>query len=131
MLPKGRVATIRLIHLFLVLILIAGCDPTMPEKNRIENDSIQYIKKAINDEVIIRIVSIGPGEGDSDNVYQHVVFEIEAQDETILTTGLFQGKRLNKGQILKNGEMVILYQKEGKNNKEWMPAKYEMRTIPG
>jgi len=103
----------------------------MPEKNRIENDSIQYIKKAINDEVIIRIVSIGPGEGDSDNVYQHVVFEIEAQDETILTTGLFQGKRLNKGQILKNGEMVILYQKEGKNNKEWMPAKYEMRTIPG
>lgn len=121
---------IRLTYLLLVLLLAAGCGSAIPSKNRIEKDSTEYLKTMINSEVLIRIVSVGPGEGDSDNVYQHIVFDIEAENEMTFTTGPLQGKHLNKGQSLKNGELVILYQKENKDGKKWMPTKYELKRVP-
>jgi len=55
-------------------------------------------------------------------------FDVTAEQDVEFHNGWLQGLSLRKGQILRGGEVVILYQK--RPNADWVPATYELRRVP-
>jgi len=110
--------------LFSVLSLF-GCSG--PSDERIREDFKQIFAKEVGASAQPIIMSVKPGEGDSDNVYQHVKFDLLAGENIAFKNGWLAGIRLNKGQKLYGGEVVALYQKKKEG---WLAISYQLSRKP-
>jgi len=110
----------------LFLALLSGC--AGPSKEKVSRDFQQLFAKEVGKAVQSKITSVGPGEGDSGNVYQHIRFDVVAVEDVVLTEGWLAGTSLKKGQKLYDGEAVIFYQDTGQ--KEWQLVRYGLERKP-
>lgn len=110
-----------------VTVLLAGCGA--PGKERVSQDFKQLFTREAGAGVQPIITSVGPGEGDADNVYQHIRFDVLAEEDVTPKKGWLAGMSLRKGQRLYGGEVVVLYQK--KNGSEWAIARHNLTRAPG
>jgi hypothetical protein len=111
----------------IVTLLLSACG--MPSKEKVSQDFYQIFTKEVGASIRPAITSIGSGEGDADNVYQYIKFDVTAEENISLKKGWLAGTSLNKGQRLYNGEVVVLYQRTGKS--AWTIANYELTRAPG
>jgi hypothetical protein len=111
----------------LFAMLLAGCG--VPGKERVLQDFKHLFAKEVGSGVQPIITSVGPGEGDSENVYQHIKFDVVPEENAAPQKGWLAGTMLNKGQRLYGGEVVVLYQK--KSGSEWVIARYDLTRLPG
>lgn len=113
--------------LILILALsLIGCG--IPDKQRVSKDFKEIFAREVGTGASPIIVSIGSGEGDSENVYERVEFDVVGEKDLNLKEGWLNGLSLRKGQILKGGEVVILYQK--KDNSGWTIHRYDLTHSP-
>lgn len=112
--------------LIVLAFLLVGCGA--PDKERVSRDFKQLFTKEVGTKVQPIIISTGPGEGDADNVYQHIRFDVLAEEDVALKEGWLAGTTLSKGQKLYGGEVVVLYQK--KSGLEWVIARYNLTRAP-
>lgn len=114
------------ILLFVVLAILAGCGA--PNKEKVNQDFEQLFAIEVGTKVRPIIISVGPGEGDADNVYQHIKFDVLAEDNVTFQKGWLAGITLTKGQKLSGGEVVLLYQK--KSGSGWVMTRHELTKRP-
>ena len=120
------VSKIRGCFLLVFVFLIAGCGA--PKRNQITQDFAQLILEHVGQGVHPIIVNIGPGEGDSENVYEQINFDLIAETDIVFREGWLNGISLKKGQRVYGGEVVVLYQ-EGDRNK-WKMSWSELKKVP-
>ena len=111
---------------FLLLILLVGC--STPNKQQVSHDFNELFSKEVGKGVQPLIISISPGEGDSDNVYEHVKFEVVAVEDVVVKRGWLAGMSLRKDQKLYGGEVVMLYQK--KSGSQWKMTRPDLKRSP-
>ncbi|MCP4493985.1 MAG: hypothetical protein GY820_42790 [Gammaproteobacteria bacterium] len=75
----------------------------------------------------LKNIVITTGEGDFDNVYKHIKFNILFNKNTEVLEGLLSGLSIQEGQMLFDGEMIVLYQKI---NGHWKATNYELVRAP-
>jgi hypothetical protein len=115
--------------LILILVfgfLLIGCG--VPDKQKISKNFEEFFNKEVGTSLSAKIVSRGSGEGDSENVYEHVTFDVVAEKDVSLKEGWLTGLSLKQGQMLKGGEAVILYQKI--NGTGWKMTRYSLKRLP-
>ncbi|MDD5703266.1 MAG: hypothetical protein PHU23_14610 [Dehalococcoidales bacterium] len=110
----------------LAFFCLIACDT--PSKQQITRDFNELFFKEVGKDIQADIVSIGPGEGDSRNVYQHVRFNIVAVKSVYIKNGWFAGISMDKGQKLYGGEVVLLYQDVG--GLQWKMTRFELKHKP-
>ena len=110
----------------LLLILLVGC--SAPSKQQVSQDFKELFSKEVGKGVQPIIISVGPGEGDSDNVYEHVKFDVVADEDVVVKKGWFAGMSLRKGQKLYGGEVVMLYQKL--SGSQWKMTRSDLKRAP-
>jgi len=115
-------------HLALVLVLLASSACGAPSKERISDDFRQIFAKEVGAGALPVVLSVHPGEGDADNVYEHVTFDVFAEEDVGFKDGWLAGTVLRKGERLHDGEVVVLYQK-GKRS-QWAIARHELTRKP-
>lgn len=111
----------------LFLPMLPGC--STPDRERISQDFERISAKEMGAGVQAKITLVSPGEGDSENVYQHIKFDVAADVNIAPENGWLAGMTLIKGQRLYNGEVVMLYQRTGRT--EWVLARYNLARPPG
>ncbi|NJD56186.1 MAG: hypothetical protein FIA94_07265 [Nitrospirae bacterium] len=117
-------------------LLIALCIALMssllacnaPTAQRIASDFKEVFSKEADHGLTPVITSSGPGEGDSDNVYEHIKFDVTVSSDVAMSTGWFAGRSLKRGQKLTGGEVVMLYQKD--KSSQWKLSSYELKRLP-
>jgi hypothetical protein len=128
---SGKMMGIRCIKSALLLsfsvLFFCGCK-NLPESGRVSADFQAIFSKEVGNGVEPVIISIGPGEGDSANVYEHIRFDVIASQDVIMKQGWLANVSLHKGERLYGGEAVILYQR-GKDS-QWQISWYEMKRKP-
>lgn len=110
----------------LLLILLVGCGA--PSKQQVSQDFKELFSKESGKGVQPIIISVGPGEGDSDNVYEHVKFDVVADEDVVVKKGWLSGMSLRKGQKLYDGEVVMLYQKL--SGSQWKMSRSDLKRAP-
>lgn len=121
-----RWTSAKLILPLVALSLLAGCGA--PGKEKVSQDFKQLFAIEAGAKVRPVIISVGPGEGDADNVYQHIKFDVFAEDNVTFQKGWLAGITLTKGQKLSGGEVVLLYQK--KSGSGWVMSRHELTKRP-
>lgn len=111
----------------LIVVLLVGCGA--PSKERVSQDFKQLFANEVGSGIQPIITSVGSGEGDSDNVYQHIKFDVLVEEDVTPKKGWLAGKTLRKGQRLYGGEVVVLYQK--KSEPKWVIARHDIKRVPG
>jgi hypothetical protein len=109
-----------------LLILLAGC--SSPNKQQVSQDFNELFSKEVARSIQPMIISVSPGEGDSDNVYEHVKFDVVAVEDTVVKKGWLAGMSLRKGQKLYGGEVIMLYQK--KSGTQWKITRTDLKRAP-
>ncbi len=112
--------------LFLALLLLGGCN--IPNEQLIVGDFKVWFSKEVGNEVDPIIISIVSGEGDSQNVYEYIKFDVIAVEDIIISKGLLKGTSLQKGEKLCGGELVMLYQDTGRS--EWVVKWFKIHKLP-
>lgn len=112
--------------LAMLLPVLAACD--VPNEDRVSRDFAELFAQEAGAGVQPEILWIGPGEGDSGTVYQHVRFDVVALEDVDFRTGWLARHALEKGQKLVNGEAVMLYQDLGAT--EWEMTWHELDRPP-
>ncbi len=110
----------------LPVILLIGC--SSPNKQQIAQDFNDIFSKEVAKGVRPIIMSISSGEGDSDNVYEHVNFDVVALEDISFKEGWLSGKTMQKGQRISDGEVIMLYQK--KSGSKWEVTRTDLKRVP-
>ena len=121
-----RRTSVRLCLTLAVLALLVSCGA--PDKENVRQDFKQLFAIEAGTKVQPIIISVGPGEGDADNVYQHIKFDVFADDNVTFQKGWLAGITLTKGQKLSGGEVVLLYQR--KSGSGWVMTRHELTKRP-
>ncbi len=104
------------LNLFLVLTLfLVGC--SAPDEQMIAEDFREIFSKEVGKNVQPIIISVGSGEGDSDNVYKHVRFDAVVGEDVSVRKGWLAG-----------GEVILLYQKV--SGLQWKNTWYDLKRKP-
>jgi hypothetical protein len=111
-----------------VLLLCALLLACSPSKETVSADFGELFAKEVGPGARPVVKFVSAGEGDSDNVYQHVRFDVVAGRDTTLTTGWLAGTSLRAGQELYDGEAVLLYQKQA--GSDWKLTRSELARAP-
>lgn len=110
----------------LFVVLLISC--SAPNKQQVSQDFGELFLKEVGNGLQPMIVSVNPGEGDSDNVYQHVRFDIVAVDDVVVKKGWLAGISLRKGHKLYGGEVILLYQKN--SGSKWKMTRTDLKRAP-
>lgn len=102
---------ISVMFIFFLTLVCTGCTPNT---EKVSQDFIKFFYSEFNRETKVIITSVYIGEGDSDNVYIYVRFNVPVSDSTTIN---INGKPQN---VLKNsyfyeGKAELLYQKKYAN----------------
>jgi hypothetical protein len=100
----------------------------VPTDQRISSDFKEVFSKEAGHGLTPVITSSGPGEGDSDNVYEYIKFDVTVTTDVDMSKGWFAGRSLKRGRRLNGGEVVMLYQKD--KYAQWKLTKYELKRLP-
>ena len=111
----------------LSILLLFGCSAA-PEKQKVVHDFEQLFSQKVGEGMQSIIISVVPGEGDADNIYEHVKFDVVAQKDIVIKKDWFEGMSFNKGDRLYGGEVVILYQKN--KDAHWSPTRHNLQRKP-
>lgn len=103
-----------------------GCERLNDEAMR--RDFFEIAKRELPAQVEVAISSSFRGEGDSDNFYQHVKFEVTAREDVSAKTGWLSSTNLKKG-ARSDGEVVLLYQRNETDT--WVVTKYWLEAKNG
>lgn len=114
----------RLLFVFVSIMALLACGP---KKRVVIADFEQIVALEISAGLRVHVDAIGPGEGDSDNSYQHVEFHVIVEHDAIIVDGWLAGIVTRQGQILSNGEAVLLYQKTAD---KWLMVGYYLAKKP-
>ena len=115
--------SIAFLALLLVLTACAG-----PEDELVLEDFKMLVSQNIGAGVATILNSIAPGEGDEDNVYMHVGFDLEAERDINFKSGWLKGISMREGDRLSGGEVVILYQQL--SGGPWRATRHELVRAP-
>lgn len=107
------------------VLTLAACTP---DKHQITRDFQRAFAEKVRGPVKAVVTSVRPGEGDSGNVYEHVVFDVEAHDSVGFENGWLAGRSLVSGERLVGGEVVILYQRRGLG--QWAVTRLDLTRAP-
>jgi hypothetical protein len=110
----------------LVILLLTACDKIIDQA--VQKDFKQVIINEVGEGLLPTIVDIYSGEGDSDNVYKHIIFSLTAEKDVALSKGWLKGTSLKKGQKLSDGESVLLYQRI--NDVHWKMTSAQLTKVP-
>jgi hypothetical protein len=110
----------------LVILLLTACDKIIDQA--VQKDFKQVIINEVGEGLLPTIVDIYSGEGDSDNVYKHIIFSLTAEKDVALSKGWLKGTSLKKGQKLSDGEAVLLYQRI--NDVHWKMTSAQLTKVP-
>lgn len=113
------------VFMFVVLALL-GCG--VPDEDRVVMDFKALFAKEAGAGLSPIVTSIYAGEGDSNNVYFHVEFDIMVERDVAFDVGWFKGVSARKGENLIGGEVVILYRKNSQDL--WQASWHEVARIP-
>jgi hypothetical protein len=108
-------------------VLIEGCG--FPKEEERRQDFLNIFNKEVGVNVKPVILSFNIGEGDFEDAYEYIKFDVIAEKDVEIPKGWLHGLILKKGQKLCNGEVEILYQK--KQNKKWEITHYSLSKLPG
>lgn len=108
----------------LILFLSSGCEP---DQKQIRQDFFAIAEKEIGQGARFFIKWIAAGEGDSDNVYEHVKFDVVIEKDLTFRNGWFLNELLQKGDKLCDGEAILLYQDIGSG---WQMTGYDLKNKP-
>lgn len=117
--------TYRPVIVFFITLLLFACGT--PNKQTVSQDFNGVFLKEVGNALRPIILSIGPGEGNFESVYEHIKFNVVADEDIAIKEGWFAGVSLRKGQMLYGGEVVILYQKTGS---QWKMTWYDLQRKP-
>jgi hypothetical protein len=109
-----------------ILFLLVGCGA--PNKQQVSQDFKELFSKEVGKGIQPIIISVGPGEGDSGNVYEHIKFDVVADEDIVIKKGWLAGISLRKGQKLYGGEVVMLYQDTG--GPQWKMTRHDLKRQP-
>lgn len=122
---KINYTSFMVLYVFLLSLLFA-CN--VPADQRIVSDFKEVFSKEVGHGLTPVITSLGSGEGDSDNVYKHIKFDVTVTKDIIVSAGWFSGRSLKQGQKLTGGEVVMLYQKD--KSSQWKLSSYDLKSLP-
>jgi len=106
---KTVIDRVRTLVCCIAVTLLAGCGPS----EQTVNDDVSHLLKTLADEgARVSILQIYSGEGDSENVYKVLQFDIAAEQDVEITDGLFLGLHMKAGETRCGGKIELLYQKE-------------------
>lgn len=114
------------VALMLAMLVLYSC--SAPNKASIAEDFRQIFAKEGGAGALPIVLSIHAGEGDADNVYEHIKFDVRATEDVSFKDGWLAGMALGKGEKLHDGEVVVLYQR--KNGSQWVITKYQLTRKP-
>jgi hypothetical protein len=123
------VAMLKRFPLFLVLpfIVFSGCGPN---KAQVSNDFQKIIAKEIGSNADISVSEFFPGEGDGQNVYVHVEFDIVFQKNMVFKNGWFSGLSFKAGEKNCGGQAIVLYQKDPIGGGPWKASRSQFQKAP-
>lgn len=114
------------VALMLALLVLYSC--SAPNKESIAEDFRQIFAKEGGAGALPVVLSVHVGEGDADNVYEHIKFDVLAMEDVSFKNGWLAGMSLGKGKKLHDGEVVVLYQR--KNGSRWVITNYQLTRKP-
>jgi len=103
---------------FCVVFGFLAC--SAPNDGDVRKDFLEIAKRELPQGTEVAVTSTFPGEGDDENVYQHVRFDLLAIEDVTTPHGWLQST-LTKGEQ-RRGELVLLYQKNEQG--DWVRTKY-------
>jgi len=113
----------------LYMAMSLGCFADRPTIDRVRGDFGQIVVAEAGCECEPVIHDVGPGEGDTDNVYMHLRFDLKPRHSITPSGGWLSGVPLRAGETLREGEIILLYQRAG-NSGEWRLASHHVTSIP-
>jgi hypothetical protein len=114
------------LFLFLGGSLTSGC---FPSKGEIAKDFNKAVLEESGSDTATTISKIYSGEGDSDNVYNYVEFDVEFMRDISFKSGWFSGFKQKKGTRLCGGKAEMLYQKN-LNDGSWKMTYIKLEKNP-
>jgi hypothetical protein len=117
-------ASLKRILRLVVILGLAAC--SAPNDEIVRKDFLEIAKRELPTGIAVTVTSIVPGEGDDDNVYQHVRFDLVATEDVVGAHGWLRS-RLSKGEQ-RQGELVLLYQRD--EHGEWVRKEYALKEPP-
>ncbi|HYD49969.1 MAG TPA: hypothetical protein VEB21_16545 [Terriglobales bacterium] len=98
------------VHLSVVLTccLASGCEVISDVTVRRDFERLRM--EQLPDDVVVTILSISAGEGDSTNVYEHVRFTLAVNEDATVSSGWLAGARLGVSSPVV-AEVILLYQR--------------------
>ena len=115
--------SIAFVALVIVLTACAG-----PEDELVLEDFKMLVSRNVGAGVATIVNSIAPGEGDADNVYIHIEFDLEAERDIDFESGWLKGISIREGDRLSGGEVVILYQQH--SGGRWRATWHDLTRPP-
>lgn len=114
-----------------VLNMVLGCGFLLtacgvPSEKQVIGDFARIARQEIGATVIIQVRSVETGEGWSDTIYKHVVFDMAAPGQPI-TKGWLAGTP-NNGPRLTGGEVILIY--ENRDGSGWKVTRYWLEKNP-
>jgi len=109
--------------------LTIGCRPRHPSIELVHQDLLQIMRLEAGLEGEPVIHQSGPGEGDADGVYMHVRFDFKVEEAAVPPRGWFVGLSINRGEVLRGGEAILLYQ-WNPTEQRWAIANHRIESIP-
>jgi hypothetical protein len=92
-------------------VFLVGCSAQPPDA-QVQRDLDSVLLPHVGTATSVAVRSIVPGEGDENNVYLHVRFDLRAGHDTTLASGCFAGLPLSSTRDTSPGEATLLYQRE-------------------
>jgi hypothetical protein len=95
------------IIILLTILVLTGCSSP---NSRIAADLKEIERQEFGNKADIQVLSLGPGEGDSSNVYYLVDLRVTAKEALSIAEGPFKGLALEKGEGSSVLRLSLLYQ---------------------
>jgi len=97
----------RFVSVLCAAALLAGCTSAEPQ---VLADIRSLEQSEFGRRAAIQVLSAGPGEGDSDNVYYHLELFVTAKEDVAVSRGPFKGLTLRRGEKSPVIRLEVLYQ---------------------
>lgn len=111
---------------FLVGSVFLACG--VPNDKVARKDFYEIAKRELPSQVDAIVTSSFRAEGDSENFYQHVKFDVVANENITSKSAWLDKTTVAKGVRRTHGEAILLYQRNDKGR--WVVTKYWLQKSP-